>query len=75
MTVTHSWQGDELLTPAEVSVVLRTAVSTLSYWRRMGTGPAWLPLGRRVAYSKQAIQDYIARQQALGEATQRERAS
>jgi hypothetical protein len=36
---TESGQEDELLTPKEVSVVLRVPLGTLSQWRHRGAGP------------------------------------
>lgn len=39
---------DDLLTTAEVALILRTSPSTVRYWRHLGTGPRSFKLGRRV---------------------------
>lgn len=36
---------DELLTPSEVSSILRVGEDTLENWRAKRTGPKWVKLG------------------------------
>ena len=43
---------DDLLTTAEVAQIMRSPVSTLRYWRHLGTGPHSLRVGRRVVYQR-----------------------
>jgi hypothetical protein len=43
---------DDLLTTAEVAQIMRSPVSTLRYWRHLGTGPHSFRLGRRVVYRR-----------------------
>lgn len=66
---------DDLITPREAGDLLAgTPASTLAHWRRIGFGPSWVPLGRRVAYSRSAVMAWIAERAELGEQAQRDRA-
>lgn len=46
------------LTEGELSKRWSVSVSTLRRWRQQGTGPAYMKLGKRVAYSLDAIEKY-----------------
>lgn len=50
----------DLLTPGEVSTLIRVPVSTLARWRCEGTGIAYVSLGRRVLYRRQDVAEFIA---------------
>lgn len=52
----------ELLTPAEAALALRTNVHTLERWRSARTGPAYVKIGRRVAYAQAALRAYCTQQ-------------
>jgi hypothetical protein len=39
---------DDLLTTAEAAQIMRSPVSTLRYWRHLGTGPHSFRLARRL---------------------------
>ncbi|UDL15386.1 helix-turn-helix DNA binding domain protein [Microbacterium phage Pepe25] len=58
--------ANDLLTPEEVAEKLRVAVSTLERWRRdtrkrkEQIGPYWVELPGRVAYRREALNDYIS---------------
>lgn len=49
-----------LLTQTEASEYLRISGRTLERWRVTGDGPAYLKLGRRVLYSKQHLEEWMA---------------
>lgn len=54
---------DELLTTAEVSLLLRTPSATLRTWRYQEIGPRWFHLGPRgVRYKRSDVLAWIARQ-------------
>jgi predicted DNA-binding transcriptional regulator AlpA len=60
--------GDgDLLTTAEVAALMRTPVSTVRYWRHLGSGPRSFRLGRRVVYLRQDVQDWIIARRAARE--------
>jgi excisionase family DNA binding protein len=46
---------DEYLTEAEVAELLKVSVGTLRRWRREGTGPPALRLGRGVRYLRRDL--------------------
>lgn len=50
----------EYLTTHEVADLLRTPAETIRYWRHIGKGPASFKLGRRVLYSREAVEAFIA---------------
>lgn len=58
--------ANDLFTPEEVAEKLRVAVSTLERWRRdtrkrkKQIGPYWVELPGRVAYRREALNDYIS---------------
>ena len=53
---------DDLLTTAEVAQITRSPVSTLRYWRHLGTGPHSFRLGRRVVYRRAAVTEWLNQQ-------------
>jgi excisionase family DNA binding protein len=53
---------DEYLTESEVAELLKVSVGTLRRWRREGTGPPWLRLGRGVRYLRAEVNAWAARQ-------------
>jgi len=55
--------GQELLTTAEVAVLLRAPTSTVRYWRHIGFGPASFRLGRRVVYRQGEVARWIEEQE------------
>lgn len=59
-------EPDELLTTAEVALILRAPVSTVRYWRHLGTGPKSFKLGRRVVHRRADVHAWLAEQEAAG---------
>jgi excisionase family DNA binding protein len=54
--------ASSLLTPAEAAEFLRTGVRTIERWRSTGGGPAYLKVGRKVAYRVEDLEAWLARQ-------------
>jgi hypothetical protein len=50
----------DLLPTSEAAAYLGLAPHTLNVWRITGRGPAFVKIGRRVAYRKAALDDFIA---------------
>jgi predicted site-specific integrase-resolvase len=50
-----------LLTTQQVSERLNVPCGTLRYWRKMGTGPAWVKLEGTIRYNSSDVDDYITR--------------
>jgi predicted DNA-binding transcriptional regulator AlpA len=50
---------DDLLTTAEVAAITRAPVSTVRYWRHLGTGPRSFRLGRRVVYRRHEVDRWL----------------
>ena len=50
----------EICTTEEAARYLRLKKQTLEVWRLKGTGPAFLKLGRRVLYRREALEQFIA---------------
>jgi predicted DNA-binding transcriptional regulator AlpA len=59
-------EPDDLLTTAEVALILRAPVSTVRYWRYLNTGPNCFKLGRRVVYRRADVHIWLADQEAAG---------
>lgn len=59
-----SRQPDDLLTTIEVADLTRAPISTVRYWRYLGSGPRSFRLGRRVVYLRRDVQEWIAKQRA-----------
>lgn len=56
-------QPEDLLTTAEVSLIVRTPASTLRYWRHLGTGPHSFRIGRRVVYRWRDVESWLSVQE------------
>jgi helix-turn-helix protein len=50
----------EISTTEEAARFLRLQKQTLEAWRLRGTGPAFLKLGRRVVYRREALERFMA---------------
>lgn len=50
---------NDLMTTTEVATVLGVSVAALRRWRREGTGPQWLRIGRLVRYSPAAVEEWL----------------
>jgi hypothetical protein len=59
---------DDLLTTAEVALIMRSPVSTLRYWRHLGTGPHSFRVGRRVVYRRADVAAWLHEQAEAGRA-------
>lgn len=55
----RSSAGGALLTPAEVAGELRITEKTLANWRSLGRGPAFVKVGGRVRYRRQAVDESL----------------
>lgn len=61
---TESGQKDELLTPREVSAVLRVPLGTLAQWRHRGSGPQAIKYeSGGVRYRASVIRAWFAEQE------------
>jgi hypothetical protein len=49
-----------LLTPTEAAAYLRSNTRTLERWRAIGSGPAFVKIGRKVAYTGAALGKFVA---------------
>lgn len=52
----------QILTIHEAADIVRTPVSTLRYWRYLGTGPRSFRIGRRVVYRRADLEEWITTQ-------------
>jgi sarcosine oxidase delta subunit len=52
----------DLFMPDEAASYLRSNPRTLERWRTVGGGPAYVKVGRRVAYSRASLDRYIEQQ-------------
>lgn len=50
---------NDLMTPAEVSAVLRRPLGTLRQWRHRGYGPRPIRLGGSVVYRRSAVEAFV----------------
>lgn len=55
---------EDLLTTAEVAAHLRTAPSTLRYWRHIGRGPDSFRVGKRVLYRATDVHTWLLSQRS-----------
>lgn len=53
---------DEILSIDEAAAFLRTFVSTMRYWRHLGTGPRSFKVGRHVRYWRSDLILWLAEQ-------------
>lgn len=51
---------DHIMHIADVAEVLSTPAGTLRYWRHCGTGPTSFKIGRRVAYRRSDVLEWLA---------------
>jgi excisionase family DNA binding protein len=56
----------ELLTPTELATESGIPPRTLSQWRYIGTGPAYLKLGRHVRYRREDVDAWLESQRHGG---------
>ena len=59
---TMSATRERPMTTAEVAEATGIPAGTLQYWRHTGDGPAYMKLGRRVAYNPADVWDWLAAQ-------------
>jgi predicted DNA-binding transcriptional regulator AlpA len=43
----------------EVALINRASVSTVRYWRHLGTGPRSFRVGRRVVYRRSEVEQWL----------------
>ena len=48
------------LTTEELAQLLRTSPETVRYWRHIGKGPRSFKIGRRVLYSAEDVETFLA---------------
>jgi excisionase family DNA binding protein len=58
---------ETLLTPEDVSEMLRVPVKTLYRWRHHGVGPPALKVGRHLRYRLADVEEYLAALASGGE--------
>jgi hypothetical protein len=51
--------NSDLLNAAAAATYLKIAKQTLAIWRLSGRGPAFVKIGRRVAYRKAELDKYV----------------
>lgn len=56
------------LTTEEVAELLRAPVESVRYWRHVGKGPKSFKLGRRVLYSVEDVEAFVAEARKAGAA-------
>ena len=50
----------DCLTETDIMLLGKLSQSTVEAWRKRGTGPAYILLGNRYLYPRQAVQAYLA---------------
>jgi predicted DNA-binding transcriptional regulator AlpA len=50
---------DQLLTRRQLTTILPVSYQTLARWSSTGDGPAWLKVGRRVAYRAGDVREWL----------------
>jgi hypothetical protein len=58
---------NDLLTERELAAELRKSPATLARWRREGTGPPWVRVGKTPMYPWAGYQRWLQRQAGGGE--------
>jgi hypothetical protein len=58
--------NDALLTEQQVADELRKSTATLGRWRRNGTGPRWIRVGKTPMYRRSDLSAWIAAQAGEG---------
>ena len=57
---------DQLLTPRELSEILKVSEDTLRRWRKQGTGPSYVKLGgRMVRYPEKEVREFLKRKEVV----------
>lgn len=56
----------DFMTTGEVADLLRTSPETVRYWRHIKAGPRSFKIGRRVLYTREAVEAFIAEAQEAG---------
>jgi excisionase family DNA binding protein len=51
----------ELLRPEEVARYLELSIDTLAKWRYRGKGPAYMKMDHAIRYSREALEQYLAK--------------
>lgn len=54
----------DLFTPHEAAEVLLTNHRTMERWRTEGTGPVFVKIGRRVAYQRADLEQFVRERRA-----------
>ncbi|MFZ4808095.1 MAG: helix-turn-helix transcriptional regulator [Hyphomicrobiaceae bacterium] len=54
--------SDELLPPEAVAAIASNSTITLARWRRDGTGPRFMKIGRRIFYRRSDVEAWLAAQ-------------
>lgn len=58
--MTTTQPPSDLLTSEQLANRLQVPRSRLKRWRRMGTGPAYLTVGRSVRYDLRVVEEWLA---------------
>jgi excisionase family DNA binding protein len=58
-----------LLTLDETATYLRTPITTLRYWRHLGTGPRGFRVGRRVMFRREDVEGWLSERLAAESST------
>ena len=56
------FDDDKLYLAGDPALLVLGRPSTLAHWRSEGRGPAFIKLGSRVAYSGEALKEWLAAQ-------------
>ena len=59
----------DLLTTEEVALLTRAPVSTVRYWRYLGTGPRSFRLGKRVVYRRHEVEQWLGEREMTDPST------
>jgi excisionase family DNA binding protein len=62
MSTLAPFSSNPCLTPQEAADYLRTGVRTLERWRRVGGGPVFVKIGRRVGYRLADLESWVSQQ-------------
>jgi excisionase family DNA binding protein len=54
--------NSDVLTPDELSKSYKISKRTLENWRRNGSGPPWIRIGRQIRYPRSGIKEWIETQ-------------
>ena len=59
MSISPTGSPDELLPPDSVAALVSISIVTLTRWRRLGTGPRFVKVGRRIVYRRGAVEAWL----------------